>query len=373
MNFINEIAQHSWDDITAQIYACTPADVERAIATPQLNITNFMALLSPAAEQYLENMATLSRKYTRQRFGKTVQLYVPLYLSNACVNHCVYCGFNHDNPIQRRILDDQQILEEVQAIKAMGGFEHVLLVTGESPRQVGVEYLEHAINLVKPHFSSISIEVQPLKQEEYERLIHAGLNAVYCYQETYHRERYKVYHPKGIKSDFAWRLDTFERMGAAGIHKMGLGVLIGLEDWRTDALFMALHLRYLQKHYWRTKYSISFPRMRPHEGNDFQPNVVMTDKQLAQLIFAFRLFDHDVEIALSTRESESFRNNMMSLGITTLSAGSKTDPGGYSAKNITELEQFSVNDDRTPTQILQAIRSNHYEAVWKDWDRALTA
>ena len=367
MSFLDD---YSWDEISKQIYNCTDADVENAIAAQQLTINNFMALVSPAAEKYLEPMAALSQKYTRQRFGKTVQLYVPLYLSNACVNHCVYCGFNHNNPLKRVILNDQQILEEVKAIKAMGGFEHVLLVTGESPKQVGVEYLEHAINLVKPYFSSISIEVQPLKQQEYETLIQAGLNAVYCYQETYHKERYKVYHPKGIKSDFDWRLGTFDRMGAARIHKMGLGVLIGLEDWRTDAVFMALHLQYLQKHYWRTKYSISFPRMRPHEGNDFQPNVIMSDKQLAQLVFAFRLFDHDVEIALSTRENESFRDNMLSLGITSLSAGSKTDPGGYTAKNNTELEQFAVNDDRTPAQILQSIRNNHYEAVWKDWDKA---
>jgi 2-iminoacetate synthase len=370
MSFTKEVGSYSWTEISNQIYNCTDSDVEHAIATRQLNINNFVALVSPAAEKYLESMAALSRKYTQQRFGKIVQLYVPLYLSNACVNHCRYCGFNHDNPIERIILNDRQILEEVKAIKAMGGFEHILLVTGESPKQVGIDYLEHAINLVKSYFSSISIEVQPLKQEEYERLICAGLNSVYCYQETYHKKRYKVYHPKGTKSDFDWRLDTFERMGTAGVHKMGLGILIGLEDWRTDAVFMALHLRYLQKHHWRTKYSISFPRIRPHEGNDFQPNVVITDKQLAQLIFAFRLFDHDIEIALSTRESETFRNNMMSLGITTLSAGSKTEPGGYTAKNITELEQFSVNDNRTPLQILQSIRNNHYEAVWKDWDKA---
>jgi 2-iminoacetate synthase len=369
--FVEEIDNYSWKTISEQIYNCTERDVERAMGAGQLNINNFMALVSPAAERYLEPMAALSQKYTRQRFGKTVQLYVPLYLSNACVNHCVYCGFNHDNPLKRVILDDRQILDEVEAIKAMGGFEHILLVTGESPREVGVAYLEHAIDLVKPYFSSISIEVQPLKQDAYERLIGAGLNAVYCYQETYHKARYGVYHPKGLKADFDWRLGTFERMGAAGIHKMGLGVLIGLEDWRTDAVFMALHLQYLQKHYWRTKYSISFPRMRPHEGNHFQPNVVMTDKQLAQLVFAFRLFDHDVEIALSTRENETFRNNMLSLGITSLSAGSKTDPGGYTAQQNAELEQFAVNDNRTPSQVLQAIRDNHYEAVWKDWDKAL--
>ena len=189
MGFINEIEGYRWDEISAQIYSCTESNVESAISAQQPTIHDFMALVSPAAEKYLEPMATLSRKYTQQRFGKTVQLYVPLYLSNACVNHCVYCGFNHNNPLKRIILNDQQILEEVKAIKAMGGFEHILLVTGESPQRVGVEYLEHAINLVKPYFSSISIEVQPLKQQEYERLIRAGLNAVYCYQETYNKER----------------------------------------------------------------------------------------------------------------------------------------------------------------------------------------
>lgn len=371
MNFLEELQKYPWEAVKNRIYAAAEADVERALSKQSLDVEDFMTLISPAAQQYLEPMATLSRKYTQQRFGKTMQFYIPLYLSNACINHCIYCGFNHNNPIHRVVLDDEQILQEVKAIKALGGFEHILLVTGESPRQVGVDYLENAINLVKPYFSSISIEVQPLKQEEYERLIKAGLNAVYCYQETYNQENYKTYHPRGIKSDFEWRLDTFERMGRAAIHRMGLGVLIGLEDWRTDVTMMALHLRYLQKRYWRTKYSISFPRMRPHEGDLFQPNVVMSDKELAQLIFAFRIFDHDIEIALSTRESQKFRDNMLTLGITSMSAGSKTDPGGYAACVTEELEQFAINDSRTPTEILQSVRNHNYEAVWKDWDQAL--
>jgi 2-iminoacetate synthase len=329
-----------------------------------------MALIAPAATPYLEQMAVLSRKYTQQRFGKTIQFYVPLYLTNSCTNHCVYCGFNYNNKIKRIILTDEQILREVEAIRQIGDFQHILLVTGENPRDAGVDYIENAIRLVKPYFSSIAIEVQPLAEEDYKRLTAMGLNAVYCYQETYHRQNYKTYHPKGMKSKFDWRLDTFDRMGKAGVHKIGLGVLIGLEDWRTDVTMMALHLRYLQKTYWQTKYSISFPRMRPHAGEAFQPGRVMTDRELAQLIFAFRLFDHDVELALSTRENRQFRDHMTTLGITSLSAGSKTDPGGYAVYEK-ELEQFAVSDDRHPDEVLRAVKEQGYEVVWKDWDLSL--
>lgn len=370
MEFKELIDQYHWEDIQNGIYAKTAQDVERALTKERPGIDDFMALISPAAEDYLEPMAALSRKYTQQRFGKTIQFYIPLYLTNSCMNHCIYCGFNHNNDIKRIILTDEQIMQEVEAIKKIGDFQHILLVTGENPRDAGIDYIENAIRLVKPYFASISIEVQPLLEEEYERLTEAGLNAVYCYQETYHKERYKIYHPKGMKSKFDWRLDGFDRMGKAGVHKMGLGILIGLEEWRTDATFMALHLRYLQKMYWQTKYSISFPRMRPYEGESFHPNVIMNDKELAQIIFAYRIFDHDIEIALSTREDNDFRNNMATLGITSLSAGSKTDPGGYAVyKN--ELEQFAVNDDRDPADILKAVRGQGYEVIWKDWDLSL--
>ncbi|MDH6533871.1 2-iminoacetate synthase ThiH [Parabacteroides sp. 52] len=367
MKYIEEINNYNWQDIHSRIYAKKARDVEQALDKEKLGIDDFMALISPAAIQYLEPMAVRSRKYTQQRFGKTIQLYIPLYLTNSCMNHCVYCGFNHANDIRRIILTDEQILREVEAIKKIGDFQHILLVTGENPRDAGVDYIQNAIRLVKPYFSSISIEVQPLKEEEYKQLEQEGLHAVYCYQETYHKERYKTYHPKGMKSKFDWRLDSFDRMGRAGIHKMGLGVLIGLEDWRTDSTLMALHLRYLQKHYWQTKYSISFPRMRPHEGNSFQPNVVMSDKELAQILFAYRLFDHDIEIALSTREDQVFRDHMTTLGVTSLSAGSKTDPGGYAVYQK-ELEQFTINDDRSPAEVLKAVKEQGYEVIWKDWD-----
>ncbi len=369
MKFTELIDQYSWAEITERIYSKTAQDVEAALANQKRDTEDFMALVSPAAQPYLEQMAVLSRKYTLERFGRTIQFFIPLYLTNSCINHCVYCGFNHNNDIKRIILTDDQIMREVEAIKQIGDFRHILLVTGENPRDAGTDYIENAIRLVKPHFSSISIEVQPLKTEEYARLGDAGMNAVYCYQETYNKDRYNIYHPRGMKSKFDWRLDAFDRMGQAGVHKIGLGVLIGLEDWRTDATFMALHLRYLQKTYWQTKYSISFPRMRPHEGT-FQPNVVMKDRELAQLIFAYRIFDHDIEITLSTREDHKFRNNMTSLGVTSLSAGSKTDPGGYAVYRK-ELEQFAINDDRTPDEVLKAVKDQGYEVVWKDWDLSL--
>jgi 2-iminoacetate synthase len=370
MSFTEQIDRYDRDGIQSRIYAKTAQDVERALSRNRMDIDDFMALIAPAAEPYLEQMAALSRMHTQQRFGKTIQFYIPLYLTNSCINHCVYCGFNHNNDIHRIILTDEQILREVEAIKAIGDFQHILLVTGENPRAAGADYIEHAIELVKPYFASISIEVQPLKEAEYARLTAAGMNAVYCYQETYNKERYKLYHPKGMKSKFDWRLDGFDRMGRAGVHKIGLGVLIGLEDWRTDATMMALHLRYLQKTYWQTKYSISFPRMRPHIGDGFQPNVIMSDRELVQIIFAYRLFEHDVEIALSTRENQSFRDNMTTLGITSLSAGSRTDPGGYAVYRK-ELEQFEVNDDRSPTELLSTVKKQGYEVVWKDWDLSL--
>lgn len=370
-DYTEEIDLLDWDAVKNSISTKTEEDVRIALRKNRLDIEDFKALISPVAAPYLEQMAAKSRQLTQQRFGKTMQFYIPLYLTNACTNHCVYCGFNHENKIKRIILTDEEILNEVKAIKALGNFEHILLVTGESPRHAGVEYLENAIKLIKPYFSSISIEVQPMEQEEYERLIAAGLNSVYIYQETYHKERYTVYHPKGKKRDFNYRLDTYDRLGRAGIHKMGLGVLIGLEDWRTDVTMMAMHLRYLQRRYWKTKYSISFPRMRPHTGEGFKPNVILKDRELAQLIFAFRLFDHDVEMALSTREMPDFRNNMTQLGITSLSAGSKTEPGGYySYPNA--LEQFEMADNRHPSEVLEAVQERGYEVVWKDWDHVLT-
>ena len=366
MNFSEELEKYSWKDTTRQIKSKTAADVEQALGKSHLDIGDFMALISPAATRYLEPMAELSRKYTLQRFGKTVSMYIPLYITNSCTNFCVYCGFNHNNPIKRVILTEEEILNELHAIKKLGNFENLLIVTGENPRDAGVDYLEKALRLARPLFANLSIEVMPLKTEEYERLTHSGLHGVVCFQETYNRARYNVYHPKGMKSKFEWRVNGFDRMGQANVHKIGLGVLIGLEDWRTDVTMMARHLRYLQKNYWQTRYSVNFPRMRPSEGH-FQPNVVMNDRELAQLIFAFRIFDHDVDISISTRENATFRKHIIPLGATSVSAGSKTEPGGYFTYPQA-LEQFHISDERTPAEVAAEIQQLGYEPVWKDWD-----
>ena len=347
--------------------AMTAADVERALVKERLDDRDFMALVSPAAAPYLEQMARRSRKITEQRFGKTISIFIPLYITNSCTNSCVYCGFNRHNKLNRVILTPEEIEQECKAIKALGPFENLLIVTGENPRLAGTDYLEKALQVCRPYFSNLTIEVMPLSAEDYGRLTHSGLNGVICFQETYHRERYKVYHPAGMKSNFEWRVNGFDRMGQAGVHKIGMGVLIGLEDWRTDVTMMARHLMYLHKNYWRTKYSVNFPRMRPSESG-FQPNVVMTDRELAQVTFAFRIYDPDVDISYSTRENHAFRNNMATLGVTTMSAGSRTEPGGY-ATHINSLEQFAISDDTSPEHVAADLRALGREPVWKDWDR----
>ena len=354
--FSEELEKISWEKTTNDIYSKTAADVEAALHKEYLDVEDFKALISPAAQPYLEVMARLSQQYTLQRFGKTISMFVPLYITNSCTNFCIYCGFNHNNPMSRIILTEEEIVNEYKAIKKLAPFENLLLVTGENPAKAGVPYIERALQLAKPYFSNLQIEVMPLKAEEYER------------QETYNKANYNIYHPKGMKSKFDWRVNAFDRMGQAGVHKIGMGVLIGLEDWRTDITMMAYHLRYLQKHYWKTKYSVNFPRMRPSEGH-FQPNVVMSDRELAQVTFAMRIFDHDVDISYSTRESAQFRNNMATLGVTTMSAESKTEPGGYFTYPQS-LEQFHVSDERTAVQVERDLKALGREPVWKDWDES---
>ncbi len=369
--FADIIDQYSWEDTIRAVESSTEGDVRRVLSKAaanrtQLGVEDFMVLISDAADPFLDEMAALSRRFTQERFGKTMSMYIPMYVSNACTNKCVYCGFNHDNPFARTTLTMDQIRRECEAIKKLAPFDNILIVSGEYPSLCGVDYLEKALGVCRPFFNNMTIEVQPMKTEFYERLTHAGLNGVVCFQETYHRQAYKKYHPRGMKSHFEWRLNGFDRMGQAGVHKIGMGVLIGLEDWRADITMLARHLRYLQKRYWRTRYSVNFPRMRPSESG-YQPNVVMSDRELARLTFAFRLFDHEVDISYSTRENPSFRDGMMTLGVTSMSAGSQTEPGGY-ACTPEALEQFEVSDSRTPAEVDASIRAHGYEPVYKDWD-----
>lgn len=367
--FSEELQKYDWNTVTAEIACKTKADVMRALSARYPDIEDFKALISPAAEPFLEEMAAMSRSKTMRRFGKTISMYIPMYLTNACTNSCVYCGFNRHNQFPRVVLKPEEIESECKAVKELAPFENLLIVTGEHPKLAGVDYLSEAIALCRKHFQNISMEIMPLDEASYARLAKEGLNGVVCFQETYHRENYKIYHPAGMKSNFEWRVNGFDRMGAAGLHKIGLGILIGLEDWRTDITMLAIHLQYLKSKYWRTRYSVNFPRLRPSKSG-FQPNSIMDDRRLAQAIFALRIFDEDVDISLSTREKPHFRDNMLSLGVSSMSAGSKTDPGGY-ATYPQALEQFEVSDDRTPREVAEAIRAKDYEPVWKDWDRAL--
>ncbi|RXS44278.1 2-iminoacetate synthase ThiH [Idiomarina sp. 29L] len=369
-SFYDVWKQLSWDDMTLKLYSSNADDVERALNKNRLNNDDFMALLSPAAERYLPALAERSQMLTRQRFGNTLQLFIPLYLSNLCANDCSYCGFSMSNRLKRKTLSVAEIEQECRAIKAKG-FDTILIVTGEHETKVGIEYFRQAMPIIKRYFSYVMFEVQPLSSHEYNQLRQHGLDAVMVYQETYSSLTYSQHHLKGKKRDFRWRLETPDRLGACGMDKIGLGSLIGLEDWRTDSTFTAIHLDYMRKRYWRSRYSLSFPRLRPCTGG-VSGVKDMTNKQLVQLICAYRLRFPDVELSLSTREEQSLRDGLFSLGVTSVSAESKTQPGGYANENE-ELEQFSIDDERSVNEVANAIKAKGLQPVWTDWLNELSA
>jgi len=367
MDIKTYLQQYSWDDVKQRVYAVSEHEVLTVLNKHKLTIEDFLVLLSPAASPFLELMANRSRLLTQQRFGKTIQLFMPLYLSNECQNICTYCGFSLDNKIKRKTLTRAEIMLEAAVLKEKG-VDHVLIVTGEANSTVNMAYFLDAVKLLKTYFNTISIEVQPLEEEEYRLLYEAGVYSVLVYQETYHKEVYKVYHPKGKKSNFDYRLETPDRIGRAGIHKIGVGVLLGLEDWRVDSFYTAMHIDYLQKMYWKSKYAVSFPRLRPAEGV-IEPNFIMQDKELLQLLCAYRLWNQELEISISTREGELFRNHVVGLGATTMSVASKTNPGGY-VVDPQSLEQFEISDERSVSEFVAIITNQGYECVSKDWDQA---
>lgn len=367
MSFVQKINHFNWDHVRLSIYSKSARDVERALSREILSLEDFQALVSPIAESYLEQMAQRARAETRRRFGNTISFYIPLYLSNLCKNECTYCGFSMSNPIQRKTLSRREIDAEIAAIKAMR-FDSVLIVTGEHDNKVGMDYFREVIPQIKESFSYLAMEVQPLSQANYSELRKLGLDGVMVYQETYSHPAYSRHHRRGNKTNFEYRLETPDRLGKAGIEKIGLGALIGLADWRTDCFFTAAHLDYLEKIYWRTRYSISFPRLRPCVGF-LKPRSTITDAQLVQLICAYRLFKPAVDLSLSTRETPHFRDNAVPIAITSLSAASKTRPGGY-ANNELELEQFSTSDDRCVEDVVNAMSARGLNAVWKDWESA---
>lgn len=367
--FAERLAQLDWEAVRLSLNSQQPQDVERALNAPKRSTADLMALLSPAAARYLEPMAQQAQALTRARFGNTVSLYVPLYLSNLCANECTYCGFSMSNRIKRKTLNKDEIARECAAIRELG-FRQLLLVTGEHTQKVGMDYFRRHLPFIREQFSSLQMEVQPLSEQEYAELKALGLDGVTVYQETYHPTTYARYHLRGNKQDFYWRLATPERLGLAGIDKIGLGTLAGLSDsWRCDAYFLGEHLRWLQTRFWRSRYSLSFPGLRPCAGG-ITPASIMDERQLVQVICAFRLFAPDIELSLSTRESPQFRDNAVPLAITSMSAFSKTQPGGY-ADNHPQLEQFTPHDSRRAEDVAAALQKTGLQPIWKDWDSYL--
>jgi 2-iminoacetate synthase len=365
---------------------------------PHLLLDDFACLISPAGAELLEPLSRRSQRMTQQRFGKVIRLFAPLYLSNECVNSCQYCGFSRDNPILRVTLTPEEVRREARALLAQG-FRNILLVSGEHPKFVSTDYMAQCVGLLHEEVPSISLEVGPMETGEYGPLVRAGAEGLVVYQETYDRAVYATMHTAGPKKDFAWRMETPERAYAAGFRRIGIGALYGLGDWRLEAISVAAHAAHLLRTCWKAQLTISLPRLRPCAG-EFQPLTHLSDRELLQLVCAFRLMFPDVGLVLSTRESRKLRNGLIPLGITLISAGSHTEPGGYTGAGketlhhtehgrIVELgasewatpdnrpvhatSQFQIADDRSPREVADLIRQLGYEPVWKDWDAALTA
>ncbi len=368
MTFLDTIKRFSPDKVKEIIYNASPKDVKRALLQDKIDIYDFMALLSPAAEDFLEQMAQNAHYITQKRFGNTILLYAPLYISNECSNSCLYCGFNVKNKINRKTLTIEEIEKEAKFLY-YNGFRHILLLTGEAPDRCGIDLIEEAVKRLSHLFSSISIEIFPLTVDEYKRLIKAGVDGLTIYQETYDKDLYIRLHPRGKKRDYVWRLLTPERGAKAGMRRIGIGALLGLSDFRIDGFFTGLHALYLSKRCWQSLVTISFPRICHAEGG-FRPLSPVSDKNLVQLICAMRLLIHDAGIVLSTREREGLRNNLLPLGITQMSAGSCTMPGGYTGQSRDSAAQFDIHDRRSPQEVYQYIKRHGYDPVWKDWDAA---
>ncbi len=349
----------------------TARDVETALQSPpgSYHLTKLLALVSPAAEAYLEPMAERAQQLTVQRFGRTVRLYAPLYLSSYCVNRCQYCGFNRDNHFARIRLSIDEAVAEAELLAAEG-FRDLLLVTGEDRAFVSVSYLAELARRLPDKFSFVGAEIYQLTASEYRRLFEAGIEGITLYQETYDRGTYAHYHLAGPKADYDRRLRGPDDFAGAGMREIGLGVLLGLADWRVETLALGEHAFYLFRRYWQSRISFSFPRLRPACGvpREAFPHLV-TDRDLVQMMLALRLCFADAGLVLSTRERADLRDRLVHLGITRMSAGSRTSPGGYSRLE-TGSEQFQVDDTRSPSAIAEMLKRQGLDPVWKDWDRA---
>jgi 2-iminoacetate synthase len=362
-----------FDHLLAAAEAASVARVDRALATPPVDRTmeDVALLLSPAAGERLEALASASRALTLARFGRTMRMYAPLYLSNECLTTCTYCGFARELPIARKTLTPEETLAEARFLLGQG-FRSILLLTGEHERLTGVEFLEERIRLLAREVPNLAIEVQVWSEDEYRRLVEAGCDGVVVYQETYHPETYARVHLAGRKRHFDWRLLGPERAARAGVRRVGIGALLGLhDDWRYEALAVVAHARFLMKRYWRTQVTVSVPRLRPSAAG-FQPRSVIEDRTLLQLVCALRLGLPDAGLVISAREPAELRDGLFRVGITHTSAGSHTDPGGYTEPDAA-TGQFEVADLRSPREVASTLRELGYEPVWEDWSSVVPA
>lgn len=322
---------------------------------------NYAALL----QKPLEELAQQAQALTRQYFGKAIGLYAPLYLANYCENACVYCGFHAGIKIPRLKLTPEQIDQECQAI-AKTGIQNILLLTGESRTHTPPEYLRTAIEIAKKYFPNISLEVYPLETPEYQMLFQAGADGVTIYQETYDRTRYAELHPMGKKRDYDYRYNTPARIAAAGIRHISIGPLLGLADWHTDIPAVFAHMRSLEKAYPGVEYSFSFPRIQKINEYNYQ---LVSDADMVRIMCIARILFPRIGINLSTRESAKFRDNVVPLVVTRMSAGSLTTVGGYTKKNQNNAPQFSVNDERSLAEIKAMLVAKGFDPVLTDWRR----
>lgn len=364
MSFYDEIQQAPLEILSQALSNTTSARIADISGKTELNIGDFAALLTPAAQENMEEIAQSAHRLTVRHFGWTMQLFTPLYLANYCVNRCVYCGFNAGNSIPRRRLTLKETELEAQAI-AKSGLQHLLILTGESRKYSSVEYIQDCLTILRKYFSSVSMEIYPLEESEYARLIAAGIDGLTMFQEVYNAEVYSRLHPAGPKRNYRFRLEAPERVGKAGIRALNIGALLGLTDWRSEVFLMGLHAAYLQKQFPDTEISVSFPRMRPQFG-DYQPESPVSDRDLVQSLLAIRLFLPRVGITISTRESSELRDNLLRLGVTRMSAGSSTAIGGHTDA-INSIGQFDISDKRSVAEMRQAITGFGYKPVLKDW------
>ena len=400
MSFVSEFNSLPLPSLVKRSLDAGAGSVRESMAKSKLSLADFANLISPAASEFLEHMGRRSHAMTQQRFGKVIRLFAPLYLSNECVNNCSYCGFSRDNPILRVTLSLDEVRQEARALKEQG-FRNILLVAGEHPKFVSNNYLRDCIAALHTDWPGISLEVGPMETADYLPLVAAGADGLVVYQETYDRKVYAEMHTAGPKRNFDWRLEPPERAYAAGFRRLGISPLYGLADWRYEAICAAAHADYLLRNCWKAALTISTVRLRPCAG-EFQPLTHITDRELAQLVCALRIMFPDVGIVLSTRESAKLRDGLVPLGVTMMSAGSHTEPGGYTGAGkdnlhqtvrgkIVELAsgssewapqpnratnatgQFNIADERSAGEVAELIRKLGYEPVWKDWDAALTS